>query len=80
MISEDLLAILVCPVGKAKLRLEEDSLVCTRCGTRFAIKDGIPNMLIQEAELPPGCATLDDLECSKPLAAPAPAPSPKAGS
>ena len=63
MVSEDLLALLVCPMGKAPLRREGDSLVCSRCGPRFAIKDDIPNMLIEEAELPPGCPTLGDLDC-----------------
>ena len=63
MVSEDLLALLVCPMGKAPLRREGDILVCTRCGPRFAIIDDIPNMLIEEAELPPGCASLADLEC-----------------
>lgn len=63
MVSEDLLALLVCPMGKAPLRREGDSLICTRCGPRFAIKDDIPNMLIEEAELPPGCASVADLEC-----------------
>ncbi len=50
---DDLLALLVCPMGKAPLRAEGESLVCTRCGPRFAIRDDIPNMLIEEAELPP---------------------------
>nr|WP_254053545.1 Trm112 family protein [Singulisphaera sp. GP187] len=48
---------------KSALRREGDALVCTRCGPRFAIKDDIPNMLIEEAELPPGCPALTDLEC-----------------
>jgi uncharacterized protein YbaR (Trm112 family) len=63
MISDDLLALLVCPLGKAALRREGEFLVCTRCGPRFAIKDEIPNMLIEEATLPSGCPTLSDLEC-----------------
>jgi uncharacterized protein YbaR (Trm112 family) len=63
MLSEDLLALLVCPMGKAPLRREGQWLVCTRCGPRFEIKYDIPNMLIEEAELPAGCATLADLEC-----------------
>ncbi len=62
---DDLLALLVCPLGKAPLRLEGDSLVCTRCGARYAIRDDIPNMLIEEAELPPGVASIDDLACAK---------------
>jgi uncharacterized protein YbaR (Trm112 family) len=63
MVNEDLLALLVCPMGKAPLKREGDSLVCTRCGPRFAIRDDIPNMLIEEAELPSGCSGLADLEC-----------------
>lgn len=63
MVSEELLSLLVCPMGKAPLRREGEFLVCTRCGPRFAIKDDIPNMLIDEAELPVGCASLKDLEC-----------------
>jgi uncharacterized protein len=63
MVSEELLALLVCPLGKAPLRREGDSLVCTRCGPRFSIKDEIPNMLIEEADLPQGCASLSDLAC-----------------
>jgi uncharacterized protein YbaR (Trm112 family) len=63
MPNEELLALLVCPLGKAPLRREGDTLVCTRCGPRFAIQDEIPNMLIGEAELPPGCSSLADLPC-----------------
>ncbi len=63
MPSEELLSLLVCPMGKAALRKDGESLVCSRCGPRFAIKDDIPDMLIEEAELPPGCPTLNDLEC-----------------
>lgn len=65
MVSEDLLALLVCPLGKAPLRREGDTLICTRCGPRFAIQDDIPNMLIEEAELPAGCHSINDLECVK---------------
>jgi uncharacterized protein YbaR (Trm112 family) len=63
MTSDDLLAMLVCPLGKAPLRREGDALVCTRCGPRFAIRDEIPNMIIEEAELPPGCASIAGLAC-----------------
>jgi uncharacterized protein YbaR (Trm112 family) len=65
MVSEELLALLVCPLGKAALRREGETLVCTRCGPRFAIQDDIPNMLIEEAELPPGCASPAELDCVK---------------
>jgi len=62
-INEELLSLLACPLGKTPLRLEGERLVCTRCGLRFTINDDIPNMLIDEAELPEGCDRLADLEC-----------------
>jgi uncharacterized protein YbaR (Trm112 family) len=65
MLSEDLLKLLVCPMAKAPLVREGDNLVCSRCGTRFAIDDDIPNMLIEEATLPPGCPNLTELPCVK---------------
>ena len=52
-------------MGKAPLTREEDTLVCNQCGTRFAINDDIPNMLIEEADLPAGCSSLADLNCVK---------------
>lgn len=55
MPSEELFKLLVCPMGKVPLTREGECLVCSRCGTRFAISDDIPNMLIEEAELPAGC-------------------------
>ena len=63
MLSEELLKLLVCPMGKAPLVHEGQRLVCSRCGARFAINDDIPNMLIEEAELPPGCTAIADLDC-----------------
>lgn len=64
MTNDDLLSLLVCPLGKAPLRREgSEALVCTRCGPRFLIRDEIPNMIIEEAKLPSGCSCLADLEC-----------------
>ena len=34
------------------VRLEGDRIVCTKCGRRYPIKDDIPIMLIDEAEMP----------------------------
>jgi hypothetical protein len=66
MISQQLLDILVCPLGKSKLRVEGDALVCERCGPRFKIaREGYPNMLIEEADLPPGCEGIDQLPCER---------------
>ena len=51
-ISEELLEILVCPACHAKLNLKEEKLICTNtsCGLRYPIRNGIPVMLIEEAE------------------------------
>lgn len=50
MIDPKLLEILACPVCKTAVQLQEDRLVCARCGRRYPIRDGIPVMLIEEAE------------------------------
>ncbi len=65
MIRKELLDILVCPMGKAELKLEGDTLLCTRCGVRYRIEDDIPIMLIEEAILPEGISRIEDLPCVK---------------
>ncbi|MBI5309119.1 MAG: Trm112 family protein [Planctomycetes bacterium] len=52
MISKDLLEILACPLCKTDVRMEEDRIVCAKCGRRYPIRDDIPVMLVEEAELP----------------------------
>ena len=52
MIDKELLNILACPSCKADVRLENEKIVCTKCRLRYPIKDGIPVMLIDEAEKP----------------------------
>lgn len=52
---ESLMDVIVCPVDKHDLELEVDArddeeimagaLVCTECGERYPIEDGIPNLL-----------------------------------
>jgi uncharacterized protein YbaR (Trm112 family) len=51
-ISTELLEILVCPKCKGDLYLTEaqDGLICDPCGLKYAIKDDIPIMLIDEAQ------------------------------
>jgi len=48
----ELLKILACPKCKVRVELEGDRLVCVRCGLRYRVEDGIPIMLIDEAEPP----------------------------
>ena len=52
MIDKELLDILACPLCKTEVVLETEKIVCTKCGRRYPIKDNIPVMLIDEAELP----------------------------
>ncbi len=57
LISKELLAILACPLCKEEVTLEEDRIVCSKCGRRYPIRDGIPIMLVDEAEVPEGAET-----------------------
>lgn len=67
MIHPDLLAILRCPLNpsKTKLVLDGQALRCERCFLRFPIKDGFPVLVVEEAELPPGCDSLSQLPCQR---------------
>jgi hypothetical protein len=51
-VPRELLEILVCPVDKAKVNLQGDRLLCEQCGRAYPVRDGIPIMLEEEAELP----------------------------
>ena len=50
-LSPQLLEILACPKCKGELeyRENEQSLLCHRCQLRYAVRDEIPIMLIDEA-------------------------------
>ena len=51
MISEKLLSILACPICKGEIEAVVDGkLLCRPCGLKFGVRDGIPVMLIEEAE------------------------------
>jgi uncharacterized protein len=68
MISPDLLQMLRCPWDprrQTSLTVAENSLVCEQCALRFPIKDGFPVLVVEEAELPPGCRSLEQLPCRK---------------
>lgn len=52
MIDPTLLELLACPACKTAVREEGERLVCVRCGRRYPVRDGIPVMLVEEAELP----------------------------
>jgi uncharacterized protein YbaR (Trm112 family) len=51
-LSKELLDILVCPVCRERVQLADDDsgLVCGPCRLKYPIQDGIPVMLVDEAE------------------------------
>ncbi len=59
-IDKELLQILACPGCKTEVKLVTEAgaekLVCQNpsCGLRYPIREGIPVMLVDEAEGPPG--------------------------
>ena len=50
----ELVTILACPIDKQPVRLEGDWIICTHCDAHYPIRDGIPCMLIDQAEYPNG--------------------------
>jgi uncharacterized protein len=54
-ISQELLDILRCPVCKARVNLLQDkiSLKCESCRRVYPIRDEIPVMLVEEAQIAP---------------------------
>lgn len=54
-----------CPLDPSQTRLEltDTHLICQRCRLRYPIREGIPCLLVSEAELPEGVRSVDDLPC-----------------
>ena len=54
MINADLLKILACPACKTGLAEKNNSLHCAnpQCGLIYPVRDGIPVLLIEEAQKP----------------------------
>ena len=52
MLHKDLLDILACPKCKGDLEYDQknQTLICHTCRLKYAVKDDIPIMLIDEAE------------------------------
>jgi uncharacterized protein YbaR (Trm112 family) len=53
MIDEALRAILVCPACRASVAERDGLLQCVACGRRYPVRNGVPVMLLEEAESPP---------------------------
>jgi len=58
-VDPDLLSLLRCPLTRSKLREEGEFLVAEVGGLKYPVREGIPVMLAEEAQLPEGIATLD---------------------
>jgi uncharacterized protein YbaR (Trm112 family) len=67
MISPELLQLLRCPLdpGQTHLEASDDGAVCQRCRIVFPMRDGILCMRVEEAILPPGCASIKQLPCQE---------------
>ena len=76
MFDEKYLEILRCPFDpehEARLKLEDIKILCDRCRVQFRTREGFLSLLAEEAELPQGCVTTDQLPCRQ-------SPAPKAPS
>jgi uncharacterized protein YbaR (Trm112 family) len=62
------LAQLRCPIDperKAGLARDEQQLVCEGCSARFPIKQGLPVLIPDEADLPEGMREMSQLPCQR---------------
>lgn len=52
MLDKELLKILACPKCKSEVEQKDDKIICKNpgCGLKYPIREGIPIMLIDEAE------------------------------
>jgi uncharacterized protein YbaR (Trm112 family) len=50
MIDEELRAILACPACHGDLVFEETRIICPTCRKAYPVRDGIPVMLVSEAQ------------------------------
>lgn len=66
MVNPQLLDLLRCPLDTSSA-LEEtaEGLACRRCRLVYPVREGIPCMLPEEAALPAGCKSLDELPCKQ---------------
>ena len=52
VLTRELLELLACPGCKGELALldEEDALACLTCAVKYPVREGIPVLLVDEAE------------------------------
>jgi hypothetical protein len=54
-------SVLRCPLTRSPLRMEGDFLIAEVGGLAYPVRGGIPVLLVEEATLPPGVSSLDEL-------------------
>jgi uncharacterized protein len=62
VLDPEIVALLRCPLTRSRLHQEGDWLVAEVGGLRYPIRDGFPLMLVEEARLPAGIATVDEFK------------------
>jgi hypothetical protein len=62
IIDDEFLSIIRCPVTGSRLVREGDKLVAEVGGLKYPIRDGIPVLLAEEAELPGGTISLEQFK------------------
>ena len=50
MIKTELIEILACPACRGSVREENEKILCISCGRKYPVRNGIPVMLVSEAE------------------------------
>jgi uncharacterized protein YbaR (Trm112 family) len=58
-VDPDLLSMLRCPLTRSALRQEGDFLVAEVGGLRYPVRENIPVMLVEEAQLPDGVESIE---------------------
>ena len=61
-LSTELMEVLRCPLTRSRLRQEGDWLVAELGGLRYPIRDGFAVLLMEEAKLPSGFASLEQFK------------------
>ena len=68
MVTPELLEVLRCPMDpkrEAKLVLDDTRLLCSRCRLQYRIREGFPSLLVEEATLPDGGSSPNQLPCQR---------------
>jgi len=50
MVDKELLEIMACPDCKGAVMEQDNKIICQKCGKKYPVRDGIPVMLVEEAD------------------------------